>query len=130
MRDFKKERGVGRQYARMLLGLALMGIVGAAAFATGRAAWGMYGKFSEASVADAAMQAELANLKIQYTTVSTTVESLGTDRGLEAAVRGRYGVGLPGEGEIDIVRETPDATQAASEKPGFWTRLWQAVFVW
>lgn len=130
MRDFKKERGRGRQYARMLLGLCLMVAVGAVALGTARAAWGMYQKFSDASVANAGIQSELANLKVQYAAVSETVESLSTSRGLEAAVRERYGSAKPGEGEIDIVRQAPAESESAGAEKSFWSRLWQSIFVW
>jgi len=129
MRDFKKERGKARQVGRMLVGVSAMAALGLGAGLCAQAAWGMYQKFSEASQADAQATAELADLRIQYATVSSTVELLNTRRGEEAALRERYGAARPGEGVIAIVREKNEAEERPSGK-GFFESLWQALFVW
>lgn len=130
MRDFKKERGRGGQYLRMGLGLALMGILAVIALWAAEAAWGMYQKFTEAGAADAAAQTELRGMQAQYTSVSATVQQLGTDRGLEAAIRTRYGVGKPGEGEIDIVRQAATSSSQGVGSQNWFERLWQAIVIW
>lgn len=130
MRDFKKQRGRRAQYLRMGTGLGMMALLAAVAFGTAHAAWSMYGKFANAAAADAASQQEYTTLEAQYQDVSATVEDLGTSRGFGAAVRERYGVGLPGEREIDIVRESSSTAAAAAAPQGFWARLWQALVVW
>ncbi len=130
MKDFKKERGRGRQYLKMGGGLVVLGVLVLVAAGSAQAAWGMYQKFLDASAANAAAQAELATLEAQHATVSATVEGLTTERGLEAAVRQRYGMGHPGEGEIDIVRQPADPAGASAEPQGFWARLWAAVVIW
>ena len=129
MRDFKKERGRSRQYLRVAFGLVLMGILAVIALWAAEAAWGMYQKFTEASAADAAAQSELRGMQAQYTAVSTTVQQLGTDRGLEAAIRTRYGVGKPGEGEIDIVRQAATTSPRGSSNQNWFERLWQAIVI-
>jgi hypothetical protein len=90
----------------------------------------MYQKFTGAAQGDAAAQAELALMQGQYQTVSTTVKGLGTSEGLGAAVRERYGLGLPGEHEIDIVRQATTSANGSAPGPGIWERLWHALFVW
>lgn len=130
MRDFKKERGRGRQYIRMLTGLGSMAALALVAFWAAQGAWGMYQKFADASDADAATEGELTTTQAQYTSVSTTVESLNTPRGLEAAVRERYGVGLPGEREIDIIREEAATSSMDTSHESLWAKVWHAIFVW
>jgi cell division protein FtsB len=137
MRDFKKERlnrsskgDRRRQYLRMATGLGMMAVLGLVAVGSAHAAWGMYQKFTDASAADAAGQAELASMQTEYQSVSTTVTQLGTDRGLEAAIRNRYGVGKPGEGEIDIVPEASSSAPQSGSDQNWFERLWHAVFVW
>lgn len=114
---------------RMLGGLLVMAALAVVAGGTASAAWGMYGKFTEAAAADAASRGELATLQTQYEGMSKSVAALSTERGMDAAVRERYGVGRPGEGEIDIIRQAT-STQAASATEGFWQSLWHALFVW
>lgn len=130
MKDFKKERGRGRQYARMAGGSAGLLVLGFVAAGSGQAAWGMYQKFAEASSANAAAQSELVAIQGQYAAAQVSVEGLETDRGLEAVVRERYGVGRPGEGEIDIVRQASTSAAGASEPQNIFERLWHALFVW
>ncbi len=95
-----------------------------------RAAWGMYGKFASAAAADAAAQNELAALAARHAQVGAMVAELSTDRGVESQVRQRYGVGRPGEGEIDIVRQPSTTSDESAGGRGFWRRLWDALFVW
>jgi|GEM_PF-524527 len=137
MRDFKRDRSVRsgkgdrrRQYLRMVVGLGAMALLALVAVGSARAAWGMYQKFAEASSADASAQGELTTMQAQYGSVSTTVEQLGTSRGLEAAIRQRYGVGKPGEGEIDIVRQASSSDTQNTDGQSWFDKLLHAVFVW
>jgi hypothetical protein len=137
MRDFKKDRSIRsgkgdrrHQYARMVGGLGVMAALALLAFGTAHAAWDMYQKFSEASSADEAAQGELVTMQAQYQNISTTTDALQTDRGLEAAIRTRYGVGRPGEGEIDIIRQASTTNAAGGTDTSWWARLWRRVFIW
>jgi len=114
----------------MLLGVAGVLVLAAASFVAARAAWDMYGKFAAASQARTDAEVELAQLQEQYAHVETEVASLNTERGVEAAVRERYGVAKPGEGEIDIVRQSPTSTAATAGQDSWFARLWHSLFVW
>ncbi|MEK7109122.1 MAG: hypothetical protein AAB919_01670 [Patescibacteria group bacterium] len=114
----------------MALGFVVMAALGAVALGSARAAWDMYQKFSDASAADAAAQSELAGMQAQYQGVSGTVSDLQTERGLEAAIRARYGVGKPGEGEIDIVRQATTSSQSVGGGQNWLERLLGAVVIW
>ena len=129
MRDFKKERGTARRLLKAAMGIVMLGALAVLSFVAARAAWDMYGKFSEASAADAATQGELKGLRVQYAAASATVQRLGTQEGVDAAVRERYGLARPGEGEIDIVEGTASSSIAAPRSQGFWAVL-GAFFSW
>ena len=127
MRDFKSRRNKG--LLRVLTGGFLLAALAAMAVISSRAAWEMYTRFADASVAAAAAQGELKALQAQFASTTAEVESLNTARGEEEALRERYGVARPGEGEITIVREKDEADAPAGEE-GFFLRIWHALFVW
>ena len=130
MRDFTKrpaQRGSLPRFLGGILGVVVLGFV---TFGAAHSAWGMYGKFNEAAVSDADAQQNLASLKAQDAQVSAQVASLSSERGQEAQIRQSYGVALPGEGEIQIVREAPSSTPEQASAPSFWAKLWQKLFVW
>ena len=130
MLEFKKRRRtVGAEIARMALGSLGVVLLALAAFGAARAAWDMYGKFNEAAAARAGAEVKLAELEARDTKIKANVEALRTERGVEAALRERYGVARPGEGQIDIVRQ-PASTTALREEPNLWQKLWQLLFVW
>ncbi len=129
MREFKKRRTVGSEVLRISIGMAGVILLGLVAFAASRAAWDMYGKFASASEARSTAEGELATLQDRYVKIHTDVQALSSERGLEAAVRERYGVARPGEGQIDIVREST-SSDAVRQEPGFFERLWRMLFVW
>lgn len=114
----------------MAAGLGIMAVLAVVAVGSVRAAWGMYQKFSDASVADTASQGELASLQSQYQSVSTTVDELNTQEGMDAAIRERYGVGMPGEGEIDIVQQSTTSAAQATSSQSWLGRVWSALFAW
>lgn len=129
MRDFVKRHKTHN--ARRLLisagGLALLVLITAVMI---RAAWGMYGKFAEASNSDELAQNELAQLQVQQTQVAASVDSFTSSRGIEAQVRERYGVVKPGEGQIQIVRDSSTTTVRSIPTQNLFKRAWQALFGW
>lgn len=119
-----------REIPRMLLGCVGIVVLGALTFFAVEAAWGMYGKFAAASEARGDAEARLAQLKTQYTHVEAQVADLNTDRGVEAAVRERYGVARPGEGEIDIVRHASSSESGSRGDESWFAKFWRSLFVW
>ncbi len=95
-----------------------------------KAAWDMYQTFDTAAAERAATELELAALKAEYATVVATLEQFSTDRGLEAAVRERFGVVRPGEGEIRIVRTKESDVVEVEESDNPFSRLFNALFTW
>ncbi len=129
MREFKKRRTIGAEILRMSLGALGVLALGLVAFGASRAAWTMYGKFTEAAAARAGAEAQLQELEQRDQTIKADVAALSSNRGVEAALRERYGVALPGEGEINIVRQA-SSTGPFIEQVGFLQKLWQLLFVW
>ena len=96
-----------------------------------RAAFDMYGKFSDASTAADEAQYELAQLLSQEARVSAALDDLSSKRGVEAQVRERFGVALPGEGKIQIVRSESTGDTAQDTSSGnIFIQLFRALFVW
>jgi cell division protein FtsB len=129
MSEFKKRRTAGAELVRVGAGCLGVAALGALVFVAGRGALDMYGKFAEAAAARAGAQAQLAELDGRYQKVKTEVDTLSTDRGLEGAARERYGVALPGEGQINIVRPA-STTEPVAQKNGVFEKLWNLLFVW
>ena len=131
MQDFTKRRGRGPVVRRFFLGLGLLVVLGFVTFGAAHAAWGMYGKFAEAASANDAAQQNLTQMQAQEAGVQAEVSNLSSQEGQEAQLRQSYGVALPGEGEIQIVREAPTTTApAVASQGGFFGRLLKALFVW
>ena len=130
MWEFKKRRRTSAaQIARISLGCLGVLALALVAFGAARAAADMYGKFSEAAAARAGAEAQLFELTARDQNIKAEVAALATERGVEAALRERYGVAKPGEGQIDIVRQ-PASSTPITQPPGLWQKLWQLLFVW
>ncbi|MSR70511.1 hypothetical protein EXS62_00490 [Candidatus Kaiserbacteria bacterium] len=129
MREFKKRRTYGAEILRIAGGSLGIGLLAAAAVIAGRGAYDMYGKFAEAAAARTGAEAQLAELQGRQAAVETAVEGLSNERGVEGAVRERYGVARPGEGQIDIVRSA-SSSEALRQEKGMFEKLWDLLFVW
>src|SRR5260370_1197585 len=110
MRDFTKRRNRGGILRRFLLGTCMVALLTFVTFGAVHASWGMYGKFAEAASANDAAQQNLSQMREQKASVETEVAHLSSPVGQEAQLRQSYGVALPGEGEIQIVRETASSS--------------------
>jgi len=63
--------------------------------------------------------------------VNATLYSLGSERGVEAAVRERFGVVKSGEGEIRIVRDKGEGEAGdAAAGDNMFVQFFQSLFVW
>ena len=125
MQDFRQRR---RPFLRALVSTLSLALLLFLAAVAGRAAFEMYGRFVRASESSAAAEGKRVELKSRLLRAGEEVEALRGERGVEAALRERYGVARPGEGEIRIVRKMPEA--AASEGPNILERIWEMLFVW
>jgi cell division protein FtsB len=131
MQDFTKRRGRGNMVRRFALGVFMLVILGLVTFGAAHAAWGMYGKFAEATAGNDDAQQNLTELTTQEAGVQAEVTALNSPEGQEAQLRQSYGVALPGEGEIQIVREAATTTTPTVAPPGnFFVRIFRALFVW
>lgn len=126
----KKRRGAGFTLLRNLGGIAAIIILALLAAVSARAAWNMYEKFTQASVGRQSAQHEFDELKEKKERVSAAVEALSSQRGVEAEIRQRFGVALPGEGEIKIVRDQSGEGSASKEPQNAWEWIVETFFVW
>ena len=95
------------------------------------AAWHMYERLEMATDAADSAKSQLALLSAQSDKVSGDIANLSTSRGVEAALRERYGVVKPGEGVIEVV-DAPPASSTGEEgaSGGFFARLFHTLFPW
>lgn len=130
MNDFKKPQH-SYDVMRFFAGLLVVGVLFAISTVVVRAAYGMYQTFSIAASEAANTAYELATLQAQHARLEATLTALGTPRGIEAAVRERFGVVKPGEGEIQIIRdENTDELEGAIEPDNVLLQFFQSLFVW
>jgi cell division protein FtsB len=130
MRLFKRSTVPRRGAPRLWAGLVAVLMLAAVTALVGNAAWGMYGKFTEAATADAQAQAQLSSLEQQQAQMTAAVRNLSTPVGVESQLRQRYGVVKPGEGVIDIIEPATTTPAPAQQTGDFFVRLWDAVAAW
>ncbi len=127
--EFKKR---SRQEELVRLGVSIAGTIALlviAVFAV-RGAWNMYGKLSDASEGSKNSQDKLTQLQAREKQLQISVGELSSPRGVEAEMRERFGATKPGEGVIQIVRNTASDTSANAAPEGLWQRLFRTLFVW
>jgi len=130
MREFKKHRTKQEEWFLLALKCAGALVLLAVTLASVRAAWGMYGKMVASSHARDEAQAQLKRVETQRSGVHSTLTEITSTRGVERQIRERYGVVRPGEGEIDVIRDTKTATTTEKEKTSWWQRVFRTLFVW
>jgi cell division protein FtsB len=130
MNDFKKHH-ISHDVLRFFAGVIVVGLLFVLTTAAVRAAYGMYQTFNIAAEGHASAELELTTLKEQERHVNATIAALNSERGVEEAVRERFGVVKPGEGEIRIVRDKDaETTGNGNESDNMFVRIFQSLFVW
>lgn len=115
-----------RFFVALVVCAALVFVSGASV----KAAWGMYQTFDMATAEQEIAEAELGVLKAEHAAMAATLERFNTERGIETALRERFGVVRPGEGEIRIVRDKGKETIGTEEDSNPFSRLFHALFAW
>ena len=130
LRDFKTSQSRERPFWRFFVALSAAGVLLFVGAASVKAAWNMYQTFDIAAAEWTAAEIELETLRAEHANVAAVLKEFSSERGLEAAVRARFGVVRPGEGEIRIVRseETLLTEQEPNTNP--FSRLFNALFTW
>lgn len=130
MNDYRKPHQ-NHDIARFVAGSCIIAVLLIIAFLAVKSAYGMYHTFSVAAAEAEGARVELDALRAQEAHVKATLAALGTERGVEEAVRERFGVARPGEGEIRIVRDEGKEGEGESTGEGnIFTRFIQSLFVW
>jgi hypothetical protein len=131
MEDLSKRRfRRGREILRFAGAAAALVALFLLTILAGRAAWGMYGKFVEASERHGMAQVALGEAQQKEERIATAVAALESERGVEAEIRSRFGLARPGEGEIKIVRSAEDEAVTPRGQKNIFVRIWEALFVW
>ena len=130
LRDFKANPSREHLFGRFFLAFVVVVVLLFISTASVKAAWEMYQTFDIAAAERMVAEAELEALRAEYAQMATTLKSFSSGRGFEAAVRERFGVALPGEGEIRIVRAAGEqvAEEGVDDNP--FSRLFNALFQW
>ena len=128
-RDFKAPAHK-HLFWRFFLSLGAVGVLLFVGAASVKATWGMYQTFDVAAAERAVAEAELVSLRAEYAQMAATLEGFSSPRGFEAAVRERFGVVRPGEGEIRIIRTEEYQTIEESLDTNPFSRLFNALFTW
>lgn len=112
-----------RQAAARLF-LKRLGLVGLFAFVLVAASgvWGVYEKERESSERRREAEAELNDLLLRKEKLSSEMEKLKSDRGLEETLRKQFGLAEHGEGLIVIVEQGPATSASATSTFRDWLR--------
>jgi len=129
-RDFKANNSREHLFWRFFLALVAVVVLLFVSTASVKAAWEMYQTFDLAAVELAIASVELEALQAEYAQMASTLEGFESDRGFEAAVRERFGVARPGEGEIRIVRAAGEQVAEEGVDGNPFSRLFNALFQW
>lgn len=130
MRGFERRQSGITVWGFILRGLGTL-VLFLIMFFTVRAAWDMYFRFANASESHSEAVSELQALKERQVEVEAAVASLSSERGVEAEIRERYGVARPGEGRIEIVRNTGLGEEFGKlEEGSIFMRIFRSIFVW
>lgn len=95
-----------------------------------RAAWSMYDTFKISVEARESAEGQLATLTSDSARLSAEVAAFDTEAGMEREMRERFGVALPGEGEIRIVRDEASSSPNATAQQNLFMRVLHSLFVW
>ncbi len=86
-----------------------------------RAVWGMHLRFQEAEKYQERAQKELTNVEGREKELRENIASLKNDRGIEAALRDRFGLVKEGEGVVIVVDE--EVSEVPEEPQSWWRWL-------
>jgi len=118
MFDAKKRLTRAEVFVHLMAVLVGTAIICFFAFGAALAAFRMYGKLETATAAADEAQGQLSRLTLADASVKSDIEGLTSNRGVEAALRERYGLIKPGEGVIQIVEAKSSAMASTSPSTG------------
>jgi cell division protein FtsB len=84
---------------------------------------GFMGKMRETAVNKKLAEEKVIGLEQKKKQLSTEINQLGTQAGVEASIREKFGLAMPGEGVIVIVDNKNTPPPGAPQKSSFWTFL-------
>lgn len=130
MQEFKKHHTKPKPVLRFAALCAAAVLLFAVAGVLARSAWGMYGTLATAASAREDAEKSLKTLEEDEARIRATVAALGSQAGIEKEVRERFGVARQSEGEIQIVRDSPQQEADSPESRNGIIRMLRSIFVW
>ncbi len=130
MQEFKKRHPKTHyllRFAAMLVSTVLLFATAGVAVSS---AWNMYGTFAVAADARSDAEKTLSAAQADEARITATVVALDSQSGIERVVRERFGVVKPGEGEIQIVRDSAEVSPQATQEENVLLRTLRALLVW
>jgi cell division protein FtsB len=117
MRNFQQKHGFRRVLESktflILLGAVLLVFI-----------WNLFifvGKMKETARNKNLAEDKLAQLETQKSQVSSEVQKLGTQEGVENAIREKFGLAKEGEGVVVVTDDNSANNTATVSKSGFWS---------
>jgi cell division protein FtsB len=120
MNEFKRRQRVKRIiYSRAIF---ILLVIVCLFFA--HAVWGIFWKYHASVEDERQLQAKLASLTRQESSLASSTEALQSPGGIEYALQEKFGAVKSGEKEIVFI-DTATSSPPSSAHEGFFARLWQ-----
>lgn len=119
MREFQARKRLKKYlYSKVTIAILVLFIVIAI-----RATWGVYGKEKESAANALEAQNQLIKLQDRQTVLTSSIDKLNTDEGVEEAIRSKYGVSKPDEKMIVIVNNGIATITPEQATTTFWGKI-------
>ncbi len=126
MREIVKKRQVRRLvFSYMTAGVsAILLVLGVSA------TWGVYGKYRETERVRQSVEAHVAALDARKDQLTSSIDRLTTERGVEKEIRERFGFVREGEEVIMIVDEASGTPQREMVRRGWFGVMMAHIALW
>ncbi len=99
-------------------------------FFLGSDTWNVYTKNEEAAQANTDVADQLSQLQARQKALSTEIDALSTERGIEAQVRETYPLAKNGEEVIVLTNPPQAATDTQAQAGSGWWQWFTGLFSW
>ncbi len=123
MREFQDKKRLRNILYSPIVLIALVCLIVFFAHAT----WGVYQKERDSAATAVQAQAELTRMEDRNAVLTSNIQKLSTDEGVEEEIRQQFGVAKPGENMIIIVGNNESATTDSATSTQDW---WQKMSEW
>lgn len=89
----------------------------------GRSTWSVYQKAQGAKNRSDLADVALSDLEQRKEFLETSIDFLGTEEGVEAEIRSKFGVAKEGEGVITLLDPPPEVAQSDYTEKSLWEKI-------